>query len=160
VTDERLSIDEIADGTPAHWREMLVPLLRRDATPAAGIVAATGDELMVTNAHDLPDVPRWRTGRVLIIGDAAHAASPATGQGASMALEDAVVLAKALRDAGTTDEALGTYERLRRPRVEANIAVSAGLTTGHSRPQSKPSPDDAEELRRLLDWNTAIFTGS
>jgi 2-polyprenyl-6-methoxyphenol hydroxylase-like FAD-dependent oxidoreductase len=159
VTDERLSTDEIADGSPAHWREMLVPLLRQDATPAADIVAATSDELMVTNAHDLPDVPRWRTGRVLIIGDAAHAASPATGQGASMALEDAVVLAKALRDAGTVDEALMIYERLRRPRVEANIAVSAGLTTGHSRPQSEPSPNDAGELRQLLDWDTSISTG-
>jgi 2-polyprenyl-6-methoxyphenol hydroxylase-like FAD-dependent oxidoreductase len=160
VTDERLSAGEIADGTPAHWQEMLVPLLRRDATPAADIVAATGTELMVTNAHDLPDVPRWHTERVLIIGDAAHAASPATGQGASMALEDAVVLAKALRDTETVDEALMIYERLRRPRVEANIATSARLTTGHSRPQSRPSPDDAEELRQLLNWDTPIPTGN
>ncbi|WP_318552153.1 FAD-dependent monooxygenase [Kitasatospora fiedleri] len=51
----------------------------------------------------------------MLIGDAAHAASPATGQGASMALEDALVLAKALRDAPTTEAALARYEHHRRP---------------------------------------------
>ncbi|WP_367115163.1 FAD-dependent oxidoreductase [Actinophytocola sp.] len=96
--------------------------------------------MMVTNANDLPDVSRWHTDRVLIIGDAAHAASPATGQGASMALEDTVVLAKAFRDTGAVAEALAAYERLRRPRVEANIATSARLTTGHSRPGPSRRP--------------------
>ena len=132
VSGEPASAREIAETTPAQWRERLVPLLRRDATPAADIVAATGAELMLTNAWDLPLGLRWRTGRTLIIGDAAHAASPATGQGASMALEDAVVLAKALRETGThaPEAALETYERLRRPRVERNIVVSGRLTGG------------------------------
>jgi 2-polyprenyl-6-methoxyphenol hydroxylase-like FAD-dependent oxidoreductase len=156
VTDEPLPAGEIAGGTPARWRELLVPLLRRDATPAADIVAATGAQLMVTNANDLPDVPRWHTDRVLIIGDAAHAASPATGQGASMALEDAIVLAKAFRDA----DAFAVYEQIRRPRVAANIATSAGLTTGQSRPQSRPSPRDDEEIQRLLDWDTPLSRSS
>lgn len=155
VTDEQLPPDEIATGTPAHWRDLLLPALRGDATPAADIVAAT-EQLMVTNAHDLPDVPHWRTNHVLIIGDAAHAASPATGQGASMALEDAVVLAKALRDTETTAEALTTYERLRRPRVAANIAASAQLTTGHGRPSSQPTPNRDEDLPAQLDWDTPI----
>ena len=58
-----------------------MPLLRGDATPAADIVAATTAELMATNACDLPLGLRWHTARTLIIGDAAHAASPAAGQG-------------------------------------------------------------------------------
>ena len=158
VSGERLAPGDIAG---AALRDLLVPLLQRDATAAAGIVEATGDRLMVTNAHDLPAVPRWHTNRMLIIGDAAHAASPATGQGASMALEDAVVLAKALRDTSTTGEALAVYERLRRPRVEANIAASARLTPGRPQPSSdtarpQPSPDEDEELRRQLDWDTPL----
>jgi 2-polyprenyl-6-methoxyphenol hydroxylase-like FAD-dependent oxidoreductase len=158
VSGERLAPGDIAG---AALRDLLVPLLQRDATAAAGIVEATGDRLMVTNAHDLPSVPRWHTDRMLIIGDAAHAASPATGQGASMALEDAVVLAKALRDNNTTGEALAVYERLRRPRVEANIAASARLTPGRPQPSSgnarpQPSPDEDEELRRQLDWDTPL----
>jgi 2-polyprenyl-6-methoxyphenol hydroxylase-like FAD-dependent oxidoreductase len=158
VSGERLAPGEI-DG--AVLCDLLLPLLRRDATAAAGIVEATGDRLMVTNAHDLPSVPRWRTGRTLIIGDAAHAASPATGQGASMALEDAVVLAKALRDNSSTDEALAVYERLRRPRVEANIIASARLSPGRPQPgpgDARPQPalDEDEELRRQLDWDTPL----
>jgi 2-polyprenyl-6-methoxyphenol hydroxylase-like FAD-dependent oxidoreductase len=140
VPGDELTTDQI--NGKEDWRAQLVPLLRADETPAADIVEATTD-LMVTNAYDLPNVTRWRTPRTLLIGDAAHAASPATGQGASMALEDAVVLAKALRDAPTRDEALNTYERLRRPRVELNIATSARLTA--ARPgtitNTRPSPD-------------------
>jgi 2-polyprenyl-6-methoxyphenol hydroxylase-like FAD-dependent oxidoreductase len=138
--------------TPDRLREWLLPLLRPDDTPAADIVAATGERLMVTNACDLPTVARWRTARMLLIGDAAHAASPATGQGASMALEDAVVLAKALRDTPAT--ALETYERLRRPRVELNVANSARLSAGGapSRSAGAPAGIPQEELARQLDW--------
>ena len=59
---------------------------------------------------------------MIIIGDAAHATSPASGQGASMALEDAVVLAKCLRDQPDIASAFATYERLRRARVERVVA--------------------------------------
>ena len=159
VSDAQLSPDEIADTTPAQWRDRLVPLLRRDATPAADIVAATVEQLMVTNACDLPLGIPWRAGRTLIIGDAAHAASPATGQGASMALEDAVVLAKALRDAPSTTSALTEYERLRRPRVEHNIMVSAQLTAGGAPSGTQyPVPQTDEELARTLDWNTSLVS--
>ncbi|MFI5972396.1 FAD-dependent oxidoreductase [Streptomyces sp. NPDC051452] len=143
-------------------RDQLLPLLREDATPAAGLVAAADEAIMVTNATELPLGTTWRSGRVLLIGDAAHAASPATGQGASMALEDAVVLAKALRDLPDADSAFTAYERYRRPRVEHNITVSGGISRGThtpSRPTSKTArpvePDEA--LVRQLDWDTPLF---
>jgi 2-polyprenyl-6-methoxyphenol hydroxylase-like FAD-dependent oxidoreductase len=162
VSGDELTADEI--NMTESRRDRLVTLLRKDATPAADIVAATTN-LMVTNAYDLPNVARWRTARTLIIGDAAHAASPATGQGASMAIEDAVVLAKALRDAPSRNAALDTYERLRRPRVELNIATSARLTaarrpagpalTDAGRPARPGIPDD--ELMAQLDWDGTYF---
>jgi 2-polyprenyl-6-methoxyphenol hydroxylase-like FAD-dependent oxidoreductase len=162
VPGAELTAERIAATAPALWRERLVALLRPDATPAADIVAATGDRLMVTNACDLPAVERWRTARMLLIGDAAHAASPATGQGASMALEDAIVLAKALRDAPSTDAALETYELLRRPRVEHNIVNSARLTAGRAPGAARPRPAGPagvpdEELVRRLDWAAPLF---
>jgi 2-polyprenyl-6-methoxyphenol hydroxylase-like FAD-dependent oxidoreductase len=159
-----LTADEIAGTGPGQWRDHLVPLLRADATPAADIVAATGDELMVTNARDLLDAKtRWHNGRVLIVGDAAHAASPATGQGASMAFEDAIVLAKALRDADTIETALRSYESVRRPRVERNIANSAELSADRTpnrgqRPPAPPSAAEDEELARQLDWAVPLVT--
>ncbi|GHH17030.1 FAD-dependent oxidoreductase [Streptomyces lanatus] len=140
VSDEPLTAADIEQGTPARLREMLLPRLRKDTTPAADLVAATTDDLMVTNATELPTGTPWRSGRTLLIGDAAHAASPATGQGASMALEDAVVLAKSLRDAPDTDAALTLYETLRRPRVEQNITVSGKYLPRHPHPVGARPP--------------------
>jgi FAD-dependent urate hydroxylase len=62
---------------------------------------------------------------MVIVGDAAHAPSPTSGQGASMAAEDAVVLAKCLRDLPDIPQALVAYERLRRARVERIVAQGA-----------------------------------
>jgi len=160
VADTELSAEEIAAGTPEQWRQALLPLVEADATPAAEIIAATTDRLMVTNAKDLPEGMPWRSGRMLLIGDAAHAASPATGQGASMAIEDAVVLGKALRDLGVTAEAVHTYETLRRPRVEQNIATSARFTAARTSsqtpPQARPAPSNDADLMAQLDWSQSI----
>ncbi|MFJ4686760.1 FAD-dependent oxidoreductase [Streptomyces sp. NPDC088789] len=162
VADGPLTAREIAEGTAADWRDRLLPLLRADATPCAGIVEATGDRLMVTDATELPLGMPWRSGRALLIGDAAHAASPATGQGASMALEDAVILAKCLRDVPGTDTALAHYESLRRERVEHNIATSGALSRGTyapsdsaGRPAGKTRPGE-DALAGQLDWESDI----
>ena len=56
-------------------------------------------------------------GRVVLIGDAAHATSPNMAEGASMALEDALVLARMLGTPGSTDEALSAFSERRRPRI-------------------------------------------
>ncbi|MGW1750366.1 FAD-dependent oxidoreductase [Streptomyces sp. NPDC002092] len=163
VGGEPLDADEIANGSPADWRELLVPLLRKDTTPAADIVAAAGAEVMVTNATEIPAGTPWRSGRLLLIGDAAHAASPATGQGASMALEDAVILAKCLRDAPGTDTALSLYEKLRRPRVEHNITVSGNISRGTHSPSpagprgTPPARPGEDGLIRLLEWESDIM---
>jgi 2-polyprenyl-6-methoxyphenol hydroxylase-like FAD-dependent oxidoreductase len=70
-------------------------------------------------------VPVWQRGPMVIIGDAAHAPSPTSGQGASMAAEDGVILAKALRDLPSVPEALAAYEEQRRRRVEKIVAFGA-----------------------------------
>jgi 2-polyprenyl-6-methoxyphenol hydroxylase-like FAD-dependent oxidoreductase len=63
-----------------------------------------------------------------LIGDAAHATSPSSGQGASMAIEDALELARCLRDLPDVPRALTAYEGLRRARVERVVAI--GKRTG------------------------------
>ena len=52
--------------------------------------------------HDLAPLDRWHTGRVVLMGDAAHAMVPHQGQGANQTIEDAIVLADCLTDADTT----------------------------------------------------------
>jgi 2-polyprenyl-6-methoxyphenol hydroxylase-like FAD-dependent oxidoreductase len=66
---------------------------------------------------DEVEVGNWSRGPVVLVGDAAHATAPTLAQGAAMAMEDAVVLADSLRRSASVSEALGEYERRRRPRT-------------------------------------------
>lgn len=119
---------ELAAITPREWRARLTDEFRHDHGPAVDIIAATDRIFAGWNTYDIPTVPRWYRDRMIIIGDAAHATAPSIGQGAAMAIEDAVVLAKCLRDATDLTAAFATYERLRRARVER--VVEQGRRTG------------------------------
>jgi 2-polyprenyl-6-methoxyphenol hydroxylase-like FAD-dependent oxidoreductase len=121
-SERELGRSDLAAMTPQSWRARLVELFRDDRTPALGIIDATTDIMVGWNTYDFPTVPTWHNDRMVIIGDAAHAASPAAGQGASMAMEDAVTLAKCLRDVSEIPAALATYDSLRRDRVERVVA--------------------------------------
>jgi FAD-dependent urate hydroxylase len=116
---------ERAATTAEQWRQQLVELVSEDRGPAADLIAAGRLQLSADNTHDLPSVPAWHKGPMVIVGDAAHAPSPSSGQGASMAAEDAVVLAKCLRDQADRPRALDAYEQLRRRRVERIVAQGA-----------------------------------
>jgi FAD-dependent urate hydroxylase len=94
--------------TPEQWKERLGDLFDGDSGPAVDIIR-NASVLAVTNQHDLPRVPRWSRGPMIVIGDAAHAASPTSGQGASLAIEDAIVLARCLGDLPTTAAAFASY---------------------------------------------------
>ena len=105
--------------------EQLAALFREDAGPAVELIRAGVLELAADNTFDLGHVPVWHRGPIVIVGDAAHAPSPTSGQGASMAAEDGVILAKALRDAEAIPAALAAYEAARRQRVEKIVAWGA-----------------------------------
>jgi FAD-dependent urate hydroxylase len=126
-----ISPDERATTTTRQWADQLVELFADDHGPASEIIASGRLEFAADNTHDLPSVPAWHNNSMVIIGDAAHAPSPTSGQGASMAVEDAVVLAKCLRDIADIPTALATYEGLRRDRVERIVAQ--GARTGSSK---------------------------
>jgi 2-polyprenyl-6-methoxyphenol hydroxylase-like FAD-dependent oxidoreductase len=126
---------ELAAITPGQWRAELLDLFAADAGPAVDLIRATGEIFAGWNTYDFPTVPHWHSGHLVIIGDAAHAASPASGQGASMAVEDAVVLARCLRDEPEIPAAFAAYERLRRRRVER--IVRQGRRNGS---QKAPGP--------------------
>jgi 2-polyprenyl-6-methoxyphenol hydroxylase-like FAD-dependent oxidoreductase len=108
-----------------HWRRELLDLYAGDAGPAASTVEHTAGPIGVYPIHDLPAVPVWHRGRIVLAGDAAHATSPSAGQGASMAIEDALVLATCLRDLGDPARAFAVYEQLRRTRVQRVVRYSA-----------------------------------
>jgi 2-polyprenyl-6-methoxyphenol hydroxylase-like FAD-dependent oxidoreductase len=62
---------------------------------------------------------------MVLVGDAAHAPSSTSGQGASLAVESAIQLARCLRDLPDPESAFAAYERLRRTRVEKIAAYAA-----------------------------------
>jgi FAD-dependent urate hydroxylase len=66
---------------------------------------------------------------MLVLGDAAHAPSPSSGQGASLAIEDAVVLGTCLRDHEDVGAAFARFEQIRRPRVEKIIRWAARVNS-------------------------------
>jgi 2-polyprenyl-6-methoxyphenol hydroxylase-like FAD-dependent oxidoreductase len=78
----------------------------------------TCDEQIHCSAVESLELPEWRRGRVLLIGDAAHASSPMMGQGGCMAVEDAAVLAELLETSPSIDAALDAFSPRRRPRVD------------------------------------------
>jgi FAD-dependent urate hydroxylase len=113
----------MTDGTA--WRQRLLDLFADDRSPAVELIEASTNEMTGWATYDLPVVPNWHRGRLVLAGDAAHATSPASGQGASMAIEDGVVLAKCLRDVPGVENAFAAYVELRRPRVERVVAAGA-----------------------------------
>lgn len=98
--------------------------------------------------YDMPALPRWWSDNVLLIGDAAHAVAPHSGQGASMALEDAIVLSECLAN-DPIPHAFQRFESLRRDRTAQ--AIKLGRRSG--------STKKAESWlsRRIRDWLLPLF---
>lgn len=113
--------------TTAEWRERFAEVYADDAGPALELIAATPDFAPMTPIHTIPHLSRWHTDRTIVVGDAAHAPSPTSGQGASLSIEDAVMLATSLRDFGSPGQAFAHFEMVRRPRVEKIIKAAARI---------------------------------
>ena len=111
---------------PAEQRKAL--LLERYREWPFGLpeaIAATPEGSILQN--DLVDrkpARRYARGRVVLVGDAAHPTTPNLGQGANMAIDDAIVLARALRDEGSLPAALARYERERMERTRLIVKRS------------------------------------
>jgi 2-polyprenyl-6-methoxyphenol hydroxylase-like FAD-dependent oxidoreductase len=99
----------------------------------AYLAALSGDEQIHVSPIEWVALETWHVGRVVLIGDAAHASIPMMGQGGCLAMEDAYVLAEVLHRADSVERALQTYVARRRPRVEwvqqqsRAVAESVGL---------------------------------
>jgi salicylate hydroxylase len=107
--------------TDEHWQRRAAELYRDEAVPSAVIAATTRMQRTVV-MHALDPVPTWHSDRIVLIGDAAHPVG--AGQGASMAIEDALVLAAALSDAPSVPAALRAYSVERRPRITKMLGAA------------------------------------
>jgi 2-polyprenyl-6-methoxyphenol hydroxylase-like FAD-dependent oxidoreductase len=103
------------------------------------------------NIHDIQSLPTWHKGRVLLMGDAAHAVNPNSGQGASMALEDAMYLAKLLRHNQDYERVFAQFEQDRKPRVERIVAE--GRRRGEDKQVVTPLQQRVREVMMMIFIN-------
>ena len=119
-----------------EWQERMLDLFRGDLPLISEMIRATESAIIGSPIYDISTQPIWHQGPVVLVGDAIHAVSPNAGQGASLAVEDAIVLAKCLRDISDLEQAFATYERLRRARVER--MVQHGRSAGQGKVMTNP----------------------
>jgi 2-polyprenyl-6-methoxyphenol hydroxylase-like FAD-dependent oxidoreductase len=118
------------ESAPEHpTREDIEELLRRrgPTTPAVVQDVLWGGRFRVQRRL----AARYRSGRVLLAGDAAHVHSPAGGQGMNIGIQDALVLGDQVIHAlstGAPPSELDAYERERRPAAEAVLRLTDRLT--------------------------------
>ncbi|MET3878613.1 NAD(P)/FAD-dependent oxidoreductase [Chitinophaga sp. OAE865] len=113
----------------------LLKLHREDHHKITEIINATRD-LFAYPIYDMPQLEKWYTKNICLIGDAAHAISPHTGQGASLALEDSAILAKCLTKYGEPEKAFQVFQALRQKRVEKVVAQARKI--GKSKSKANP----------------------
>jgi salicylate hydroxylase len=111
--------------------------------PRLGKLIAAAERVGRWSVLDRAPLPRWVTGRIALLGDAAHPMLPFYAQGAGQAIEDAAALAVCL-GAGRWEPpaALARYERVRLPRASRVQEASRGRIAHHH------LPDGPEQVAR------------
>ncbi|MGH9738909.1 MAG: FAD-dependent monooxygenase [Candidatus Acidiferrales bacterium] len=137
-------------GNPRFPTKELAGIMRDRLKPFGGAIGQlsheiTNPDLVVYRPLESVFVPSpWHRGRVVLIGDAAHAITPHLGQGAAQAVEDAIVLADELQKNKPLKEALECFERRRYERCK--LILEASLKIG----ELEMHPDPKRDLGPLM----------
>ncbi|MEH1031783.1 FAD-dependent monooxygenase [Micromonospora profundi] len=175
LPDQRaLSLVEARALPAAQWLDTLRASYGDDDPGRQLTATSDADELQVVGALQImPPVPHWYRGRMVLVGDAAHAPSNSSGQGASLAIESGVQLARCLRDLPDVESALAAFVRLRRARVEKVAARAARINHAKApgpvartvmpllmpllvRTAMDPEKTVAHEQRYVIDWDAPV----
>jgi 2-polyprenyl-6-methoxyphenol hydroxylase-like FAD-dependent oxidoreductase len=142
------------EGHAKEWaRKELLDLFGRYHAPITALIEASGTPAAF-NLFDVAPLPRWHDGLVVLVGDAAHAVPAGTGQGASLALEDAMDLARRLRDDAEPTRAFVAFEGARRTRVER--ITTRARRRGADKAEVTPL---TAQLRRFARWAALNLLG-
>ena len=175
--DSPLTAHETRATPSVEWMRILREKFADDV-PGRDLLRGTADDDLLTfgGMEILPSVPNWYRGRMVLVGDSAHAPSSSSGQGASIAAESAIELARCLRDLPDLGSAFAAFERLRRGRVE-KVAAYAAKTNNQksmgplattvmsllmpiaSRTFMKPEKVFGWTHRYRIDWDEPVTAG-
>jgi 2-polyprenyl-6-methoxyphenol hydroxylase-like FAD-dependent oxidoreductase len=141
-------------GNPRHPEHRLAEILRERLAPCGGMMGRLREQivnpkLVVYRPLEALLMPApWYRGRVLLIGDAAHATTPHMGQGAAQAVEDAVVLGELL---ARPDPVADIFEAFMKRRYErCKFVVDSSLQLGVWEQQAEPQGDAASLTETML----------
>jgi len=155
ILDEDRARDDFGDG-PA-WQLMYE---RSDGYGGTwGKIRQTigpGSDVSHTRIEWLLVEDPWYRGRVIVIGDAAHACPPLIAQGAAMCAEDAVVLAELVTGEAPLGEALAAFMARRMPRVEIVVRNSLQLV----RWEMGLEPHTDQDVARTMDSTLGFLAAS
>jgi 2-polyprenyl-6-methoxyphenol hydroxylase-like FAD-dependent oxidoreductase len=168
-----LTLGQARDIPAQQWLQKLRETYAGDVPGERLAAGTTTESLEVLGAiHIMPPVPHWYRGRMVLVGDAVHAPSNSTGQGASLAIESAIQLARCVRDLPDASSAFAAYEVLRRARVEK--ITKRGARINHTKAPGpvarrlmrsvmplmfkfmKPEQTIGWEQRYTIDWDAPV----
>jgi 2-polyprenyl-6-methoxyphenol hydroxylase-like FAD-dependent oxidoreductase len=149
--DTYLYIVDKAEHAPPRDATDLAPRMAKLLEPYGAFVP----ELVARMSHAPGDVTYrkletmmlpapWHKGRILLIGDAAHAGPPTLAQGAAMGIEDGVVLAQVLAESDDLESAFGAFMRRRYHRVRAIVDASLAIAHAQMDPGGQALVRDAQ----------------
>jgi 2-polyprenyl-6-methoxyphenol hydroxylase-like FAD-dependent oxidoreductase len=142
-------------GNPRMPADKLHPLMRERLRDFGGIIAELREQIsdpggVVYKPLEVIFVPPpWYRDRVILIGDAAHSTTPHLGQGAGMAVEDAVVLSEELAHSRPTVDPLNAFMARRFERCK--FIVEASIQVGEWEMHGREHGDDTGMVRKMLE---------
>jgi 2-polyprenyl-6-methoxyphenol hydroxylase-like FAD-dependent oxidoreductase len=120
--------DNVPEGQrepPLETKARLTRLFADWHEPIPELIQSTGaDAILRNDIYDRDAAGRWGSGRITLLGDAAHPMTPNLGQGACQAIEDALVLAHHLSSGSDVEASLRRYESERIPRTRWVVTAS------------------------------------
>lgn len=133
--EEKPKLQEIEKKLKTEIQDHLVNVHKND-DPLFSKIIKNSHEIIAYPIFDLPKLLHWHKGRVCLIGDAAHGISPHIGQGASLALEDTIVIAELLKLHKDYRTAFQIFQSHRQPRVEK--IIKSAREVGNTKIKTNP----------------------
>jgi FAD-dependent urate hydroxylase len=110
--------------TSSH-KQTLLNMFKGWHNPIEELIIETPDDTILNNGiYEIAPLKSWQDGRVILLGDSAHAMTPNLGQGACQAIEDAVILGQLFCETSDIETVLSHYQQRRIPRSNSILKQS------------------------------------